>query len=227
MTLILALKGREHVITAGDTLEMREANAATYCQSRQKIKPINGDWVIGVSGSLDGMQVVEDLGNKKITNPTELVSSAVQQISDRLLDLYRRKKFKGVCWFLLSGVSRGQPFIWNWNFVEENGEVICEGPREQQDFAAIGTCDHGGLYFTHQFWRPGMTTGQTSLLGLHCVSEVANHDPRVDGPFTVGIAEEGKPPTMRTGKELTELLVRSRAITTNIQFQFSNIDITI
>lgn len=224
MTLIVALKGKGHVSMTGDTLEMREQDAAMYCQYRQKIRRVNGSWVIGVSGSLDGLQVVEDLGEKEMPNLSSRLSEAVQQIAEDLLERYKTKNFCGACWFLLIGFHGGRQFIWNWNFVNkgQNAEdVELEGPREQQEKAAIGTFDHGALYFIHEFLTPQMSPGQTALLALHCISEVANHDPRVEGPFTVAVSSsEGT--RMYCGDVLDRLLERSKAITASLASQFSD-----
>ncbi|HTS04047.1 MAG TPA: hypothetical protein VMP68_00575 [Candidatus Eisenbacteria bacterium] len=226
MTLIVALKGKDHVSMVGDTLEMREQGAAMYCRYRRKIRKINGEWVIGVSGCLHGLQVVEDLGEQKIDGLSENLSEAIKQLAQKLHRGYSKKNFVDDCWFLLIGFNRGVPFIWNWHFAKKKTRSQLVGPWEQQDIAAVGTVDHGALYFAHQFLSRQMQPSQTALLGLHCVSEVSNHDRRVKGPFTVAISEQTGTQIYSEDK-LNRLLERSTGITTSISAQFSATDITL
>jgi len=217
MTVILGLKGTDHVVLASDTLEMRGPSEGMYRQLSHKLQRINGSWAIGVSGSLDGLQIVRDLGEEKLDGLSEVTFLAVEQLANRILDAYRKKGFSDEAWFLLVGIGdSGQPFIQNWRFKGENGEVRIEGPREQGSVAAIGACNHGALYFAKEFQRETMSIEQNALLAFHCVAEVAKHDVRVGRPVDLIVVRKNGTPIRYTETQLPEFVNRSEKITATI-----------
>jgi 20S proteasome alpha/beta subunit len=222
MTVILALKGSDHAVLASDTLEMRGPSEGMYRQTAHKIQRVNGAWAVGVSGSLDGLQVVRDFGEERIDGLSETL--AVEDLSNRMLDAYKKKGFSNETWFLLVGIKEnGRPFIWDWRFLSEEGEVRIEGPREQNS-GAIGACNHGALYFVKEFQRETMSVEQNVLLAFHCVAEVAKHDVRVARPIDIAVVRKSGV-TRYAESQLSEFVQRSDKITATISEWLSSSDL--
>jgi len=212
MTVILALKGKDHAILISDTLEIRGPNDGKYRHLIQKLHKINGKWGIGVSGSLDGLQIVRDFGEEKIDGLSDRNFVAVGQLANQMLKAYREKGFSDECWFLLVGIKEDdRPFIWMWSFKKEDTEVKIQGPREVPSGNAIGACNHGALYFSREFQRDTMSLEQNVLIGFHCVAEVSKHDVRVDRPIDVLVAT-AKGVNLYPESQLPEFVSRSNKI---------------
>jgi len=228
MTVILAIKGVHHVAIFADSLGHSNDADGMYRHSFRKLRTINGKWVIGVSHSQLGLEVVNDLGSDPLNGLHSIDRFAAAEIASRLLSLYQAKGFHDEVRFVLGGVGAFGPFIHEW-WLKPNDDksgVTLEGPYEQSRHAVLGASRHGALYFLHGFNRLSMSIPQHVLLGFHCVAEVAKHDVRVDRPVDVAVATESGV-AHYTESDLPQFVERSAAITKEISVHLNAEDLTL
>jgi 20S proteasome alpha/beta subunit len=214
MTAIVALKGKDHVVMAGDTLNTFGPVEGLYRRTTPKVRIINGDWIIGVADALEGLQIVRDFGEEKLSGLPD--RNPVDALAERMFEAYKKKGFAAESTFLLGGVDKSRPFIRTWKFKKnQEGILGIEGSLEPDgNHYAIGACHHGAFYFLTQFQRPN-TVEQDAFQVFHCVAEVAKHDVRVDRPIDLAVAHQGKA-FLYCESELTEFVDRSISLTSSI-----------
>jgi 20S proteasome alpha/beta subunit len=228
MTAIVALRGVDHVLMMGDGLVTFGDRDGLHKRSMCKLREIDG-WVVGVAGDMEGVQVVEEMaatGNRWFSNNPSSIYSAVSELASCTRESYKKKNWKHGTFFLLAGLFKGTPSVWQWEI--RNDEVLSlVGPDKQNyHFSAIGSSRHGALYFADKFHNENATVEGNVLLAYHCLIGIAEQDRRVDHPFCLAvITKDGI--NFYGESELIDFSKRSQQITDHLTNSFSASDLSL
>src|SRR5947209_4696970 len=160
MTLILALRGKDHVVVAGDTLGHTTDTGGMYRFACKKLFPVNsGKWIIGVAGGSAAIGLVELIEHHQPTSSVPALRFA-ETFSSEVHSRCQKANCDENMWFLFAGVEGTRPFIYSWSFIGE-GRMQSPSMRWPTDegelHEAIGTSKHGALYFASEHHSKDMS----------------------------------------------------------------------
>ena len=148
MTLVVGLRGKDHVVVAADRLGHTSDGGGTYgfkCAKLRSIVAGNRNWVVGMAGSDQAITLVDTVA---ISGATLAGKSALGDLTQyyvpELCEVAARAGCDEPMWFLFAGVDSTGPFLYRLSFDGEKWH----GPGEHQgNHLAIGSACHGAMYF--------------------------------------------------------------------------------
>ena len=193
MTLVVALRGPDHIVVAADRLAHIRDDAGMYRHKCAKLRTINkGRWVVGMSGAEAGLGLLDVLEARPPQSFEGHPEESMHVYVDAMWREYEKRHFDEDMFFVVAGVQGECPFMCEWAFREPAGLPRSPwGPTTiYADRCALGACRHGALYFTSEHHNAEMTVGQRVALAHFAISEAAKHDDRVERPVDVAIADK-------------------------------------
>jgi len=185
MSLAHGLIGKQSVVMAADSYGHSNDPGGMYGYHFSKLMLVNQDrWILGIAGSDSSRSIPEELQRKQFTFDGQ-IDDAVLRYSKEIFSIRVERSYRGDCYFLLAAFDNGVPCFYEWHLLDSGSGQLSR--RLSVQIAAIGARYHGALYFSHAYHRPDMGDEELALLAHFCVSEAANHDPRIGRPIDVGI----------------------------------------
>lgn len=181
MSLIVALRGKDELVFAADTLGWEGVKEGYYKFSAKKLRAIGGNWISGTAGTGVGADLQAQLAAEGECWEEDIDLGA-PAYAVRTLKLYQHRGYAGETSFLVGGFHQDSPVIYRWSLPEFAGAVRCRTGR-----AAIGIGEHGAMHFSAAYHRESMTTEQRILLAYFCIFETTRQDPRVGTPIDIAV----------------------------------------
>jgi 20S proteasome alpha/beta subunit len=223
MTIVMGLQGKDHVVMAADRLGHTLDGSGMYGFGSGKLHIISAgsrEWVVGVAGSLDALTVVKAVSREALEG--ECAVNELETYADKLGEVCRHRGFEDDMWFLVAGIDKAGPFIYQISFLEQERDRG-EGRKwigplsvgQTMGYCAIGAAAHGALYFASEHHKPEMSESQRLLLAHFCLTEACKHDMRVGGPVDMAVVGNG-PARFIAESDAPVIVARSKFIATRI-----------
>ena len=192
MTLVLGLRGKDHVVVAADRLGHINKGTGDYGYKCAKLRPMTAgkrQWIVGMAGSDMAITLADRVAATGDTLPGKHAGVELAQVyAEELRVAAQASGCDEPMWFLFAGVDSRGSFIYHLSFDGQNWR----GPGEHTgDQLAIGASCHGALYFASEHHSPEMSQAQRLLLAHFCIAEAAKHDIRIERPVDMAIAGDG------------------------------------